>query len=520
MLLGIRAFLSKYSFVLLTVVVGLITTIWLAYAQHRATDFQRTEQFKIAAIDRISVIRQAIQNTITVSHSVAALFQASDNVNRSEFAAFTAHILKEYPYIEALEWAPRVESSERKLYEKFVQESVPGFSFRDISSNSQLIPAGERETYYPILYIEPIADYTARIFGVDFMTQPVRRKAMENAIVSNKTSATSRLTLLSSEQPGVLFFSPVAKAKGMEGFVVSAVPLHTLVAEAITPLNKEGVNIIAYDVTGANEKPEQLFIHASRLKKASDAEVMRIFNSNAMRVETTINVAERKWKITVVPSEGFFIINYQDMKVIILTGFLFTAMLAYYMVTRIQENFRIRDIVTLRTSELEQIARYDHLTELANRRLFLELLEQALARSERAKNKVGILYIDLNDFKPVNDKLGHAAGDALLKAFGERINKELRNHDTMARLGGDEFAILADNIQGAADCEVLLARLLAVIHNPYIIMGNEVKVGASIGIAIYPDSAKTLDDFIAAADSAMYEAKQDKTKPYVFYKAG
>lgn len=519
MLLLSRTTAIHYGFVALTAVVGLVVTLWLAYTQHQATEIKLSEQFKIAANDRINVISHAIQNTTTVSHSVASFFQASDQVSRNEFSTFTSHILEEYSYIEALEWAPRVIGNQRKIYETIAREAVPDFSFRDIGPNNQLAPAKMRDTYYPILYIEPFADYTARVFGVDFMTQPVRRQAMERAISTNQTSATSPVTLLSSGQAGILFFSPVMKNNGLEGFVVSAVPFQTLVTEAIEPLNKEGVNIIAYDVTPTDEKPQLLFLHASRLTKATNEDVIKIFHSDVMRVQTTMDVAGRKWQVTVVPSKGFFATTNQNSIILILPGIVFTTMLVYYMITRIQENVRIKDIVKIRTQELEQLARYDQLTGLANRRLFLELLKQALARADRSKTKVGVMYIDLNDFKPVNDKCGHAVGDALLKAFGERFQKELRVYDTMARLGGDEFAILLDNIQDAVNCETLLNRLLAVINDPYMILGHEVNVGASIGIAVYPDHAHTLDNFIAAADSAMYAAKKDKSKPYIFFKA-
>ena len=131
--------------------------------------------------------------------------------------------------------------------------------------------------------------------------------------------------------------------------------------------------------------------------------------------------------------------------------------------------------------------------------------------------KLAVVYIDLNDFKPVNDQLGHAAGDSILKTVGERIGPVLRDYDTLARLGGDEFAILVDNVRERRDCDILLARVIPVLNATISIGDNIVQISGSVGVALCPDDANTLDSVIAAADSAMYVAKQDKSRPYVYY---
>jgi diguanylate cyclase (GGDEF)-like protein len=516
-LLHLRKTFLEYIFVVITVLVALLITAWAAASRHEAAKLKLAQTFQIAASDRINVINRTLQNNIAVTHSIVSFFNASDTVSRSEFSIFSAQILKEYPYIEALEWAPRIQAGQRGFYEALGRESVPGFMFKDFASNDAFTLSEARDLYYPVFYIAPISDSTMRVFGVDFMTNPVRRQAMEAAISTRSSAMTAKVQLVSSHQPGVLFFSPVFKNNELQGFVIAAVPLEEMVAAAIEPLNKEGVNIIAHDVTDFTAPNEPLFIHASRLKPASNEEVMSTYNAGGIRREAVITVANRQWRITIVPSEGYFEVPRGTSSTVLLIGVLFTIAVGYFMLVHIRENIRITGIVRERTKELEQLARYDALTGLANRRLFMDLLRQALARASRSRSKVGVIYIDLNDFKPINDKLGHAAGDALLQEFGSRLGKTLREYDTLARLGGDEFAILADRIHTPSDYKAPLTRLLEAMGKPYTIFGNEVTVSASIGLALYPDHGTTLDDVLAAADSAMYEAKKDKGRPYVIY---
>ena len=167
--------------------------------------------------------------------------------------------------------------------------------------------------------------------------------------------------------------------------------------------------------------------------------------------------------------------------------------------------------------QLEQKALYDELTHLANRGHFIELLKNAIARASRNNTKVGIIFMDLNDFKPINDSHGHAVGDRVLQEFAIRLKNELREYDTVARFGGDEFAIIVDNIIDAGQCMIVTERLLRRLQAHYVIGKKKYAITASIGIAVYPDDAANLDELIVAADSAMYEAKRDKTKPYIFY---
>jgi diguanylate cyclase (GGDEF)-like protein/PAS domain S-box-containing protein len=170
--------------------------------------------------------------------------------------------------------------------------------------------------------------------------------------------------------------------------------------------------------------------------------------------------------------------------------------------------FNARDI-SERVRLEEQLTRqafHDGLTGMANRALFRDRLDQALARSERSLGVLAVLLVDLDGFKQVNDSLGHDAGDQLLKVVAERFESELRPSDTLARLGGDEFAVLIDGAH-EAQASAVARRLLGALGEPVWIAGRELSVGASIGVALHPGGAALSEDLLRHADVAMYAAK-------------
>ena len=171
--------------------------------------------------------------------------------------------------------------------------------------------------------------------------------------------------------------------------------------------------------------------------------------------------------------------------------------------------FNARDI-SERVRLEEQLTRqafHDGLTGMANRALFRDRLDQALARSARSLGVLAVLLVDLDGFKQVNDSLGHDAGDHLLKVVAERFESELRPSDTLARLGGDEFAVLIDGAHESQASSVA-RRLLSSLAEPVWIAGRELSVGASIGVTLHPGGTARSEDLLRHADVAMYAAKE------------
>lgn len=161
----------------------------------------------------------------------------------------------------------------------------------------------------------------------------------------------------------------------------------------------------------------------------------------------------------------------------------------------------------LAEAKLQRLALTDELTGLPNRRAFLEQLTQNLALAGREELILAVLFIDLDGFKAVNDRLGHAAGDLLLQEVSKRLRSRIREADTLARLGGDEFTIMLTGLQAARDAEAVAGKLLGVLSERIMIESHEVSIGASIGICLCPRDGVDAELLMKNADSAMYEAK-------------
>lgn len=170
---------------------------------------------------------------------------------------------------------------------------------------------------------------------------------------------------------------------------------------------------------------------------------------------------------------------------------------------------------------MEEAVRYhayhDFLTGLPNRTLFMEHLNCALAQARRLHAKTGVLFLDLDRFKNVNDSLGHTAGDQLLKEVAERLKLCMRESDTVARIGGDEYTVLLTHISHADDASKIAKKIMAALQRPYIINNHELRVTASIGISTCPEDGETAEALLKHADIAMYHAKEQGRNNYQFY---
>jgi len=181
----------------------------------------------------------------------------------------------------------------------------------------------------------------------------------------------------------------------------------------------------------------------------------------------------------------------------------------------------IRDLTARKEAEarIAHLALHDSLTELPNRRFFMELAHKAISQAERSGNRFALLALDLDDFKLVNDEHGHAGGDQLIRIAAQRVAATVRDSDVPARFGGDEFAVLQIGASQPSEAIALAERLLEALRAPVKLDYGEVTSTASVGIAIYPDDGATAEDLLRSADTAMYRAKADGKAMSCFFEA-
>ena len=168
-------------------------------------------------------------------------------------------------------------------------------------------------------------------------------------------------------------------------------------------------------------------------------------------------------------------------------------------------------------AQLQQAAHYDHLTKLPNRFLFNLQAEQAIARANRTKDLLSIFFIDLDNFKNLNDQLGHDAGDEVLRRVSKRMSSNIRREDSLARIGGDEFVLLVESAKTHRELMIIAEKLVQTLAPPFCVQGQNWKIGASIGISSFPKDGLTLEKLIRNADKAMYTAKSSSSCKIKFY---
>jgi diguanylate cyclase (GGDEF)-like protein/PAS domain S-box-containing protein len=170
----------------------------------------------------------------------------------------------------------------------------------------------------------------------------------------------------------------------------------------------------------------------------------------------------------------------------------------------------VRDITERKRidEQIRTMAHFDAVTSLPNRNLLSDRLEEAIKRSHRGHHKIALLYVDLNKFKPINDELGHDAGDMALRSVAEKMKEGVRESDTVSRVGGDEFVVLLENVSGLDVVETIAKKLLEKISEPIRFSSGERSLGAAMGVALHPEHGDSREELMLSADQAMYVAKE------------
>ena len=181
------------------------------------------------------------------------------------------------------------------------------------------------------------------------------------------------------------------------------------------------------------------------------------------------------------------------------------------------ENARLYEHRKIMEEQMRHMAHHDALTGLSNRRLFMNIARVELAQARRNDRKAGILFLDLDRFKEINDTLGHEAGDELLKEVAGRLKGVMRESDTISRVGGDEFNILLADITHTEAIATICRKIMESFRAPYIVAGHDLQVSPSIGISVFPDDGENMEALLRYADIALYYAKEHGRNNYQFY---
>lgn len=501
-------FIAIFS-IMLTTVVFVVVRGW--EREHVQAEFERASE------DRILALSRGIELSINEIEALGALFDSSEVVERKEFALFAGKQLPKSPYIQALEWIPRVADRERAEYEERARrDGLAGFQITERKTQGVMVRADRREEYFPVYFVEPYEGNETAV-GFDLASDATRLEALNRSRDSGSVVATARITLVqeTGEQFGFLIFRPVYsngtlpgtvddRRRNLAGFALGVLRVGDLVKKSLSYLEPQDIDIYIFDDSAPEDK-RFLFSHPPR-NHGFDTELPAEHDLRAgMHYARKIDVADRKWLVLCKPSAGHVSAGTAWQPWGVLGGGIFlTVLLTAYIGLVLDRTEQARR----HAKEIEHRANYDTLTGLSNKHLLKDKLWNALTRMKHDREfRFALLHLDLDRFKVINDSLGHAIGDKLLISVSQRLTACTREVDTVARLGGDEFAILLDGIKREKDATFVANRIQNVLFAPFVLDGHETFTSASIGIAFGSDSYNRPEEILRDADTAMYRAK-------------
>ena len=536
-----RSQLRRYWPAALAALIG-IAASWAAFQHLRRS---AEDKFEAELTAQAETRGRGLQDILSRYEGTMQGFAASfpyAQINRENFRAYAHNVSLASNLVgsglQNLSWLPRVHDADRARFEAAARsEGLSGYRIVEPAPDGTLETAAKRATYYPILYVDPAE--AAFPLGLDVRSGGARAAAANRALEKGTPSATAPIHFFAGGR-GCVVYVPVFKS------AASAVPTHTeddhpvgilafrlfisptidAIVETLEPM-PQGLDMYVLD-DGAPPGDRMIYFRPGRrtdvqpqLPDEADALAEPFFGSS-------FNFAGRDWTVIVRPTAELSArtlarAGWYELAL----GLALTTLLIAYLVGSVSRAERLRVLnASLQQEILEReraerktvhLARHDFLTDLPNRMLFRKRLKQEIGRVKRGDASFAVFFLDLDEFKDINDTLGHQIGDQLLVAIAERLKQGVRETDTVARLGGDEFAVIQTGIRDPADAAILAAKLIEVLGAPFHLDGHEVHTTISIGTAIYTPDVADEQTLLTQADLAMYKAKTLGGGRYCFY---
>jgi len=445
------------------ILVTMLGATWLVWDHEREiTQKQLRAQFDFALRDTVSRVEQRVAAYEQLLRGVQALFATTSLTGREALRRYvdTVQLDANFSGIQAIGVIQQVPAAQRSAH----MAQMRRLGFADYAIH----PAGDRDLYAPIIQREPYVGRNRAPLGFDPWFDPVRREAMERA-------RDSGLAAIMSDFMASLYGKPVP-----------------------------GLAFAIHD--GADPTESALMYRAGD----TAAKPLPAANSGLSAREYMV-VAGHSWTLVLQAQEPFAAHFGRDSSAVIaVTGIglsLSMALLAWFMVTGRARALRL---AARMTEELRHMAQHDQLTGLPNRVLFSDRFEQQLAQARRHGGRFALFFLDIDDFKPINDQYGHGVGDLLLQQVAQRLQEAIRASDTVGRIGGDEFVVLMPELVGPDTAPALADKIRQAVRRPFRVDGHELAISCSLGVAIYPDDGTDETSLTRSADEAMYRAKKTR----------
>ena len=502
------AALSLLPWLILAVTLGVT---WFAWEHERQVSRKALRsQFDFALRETVSRIEQRVTGYEQMLRGVQSLFATTRFGNRAALRDYVETLQLDANFsgvqvIGVVDWVPAQQKAGH-----LAAMRTAGFTDYVIE------PDGLREGYAPIVQREPYLGKNRAPLGSDVWPDPVRRLAIEKARDSGMAAISGKVRLKMDGEadapPGFVMYLPVyaqglphdsvdQRRASLIGWVYAAFRMNDFMA-SLYGSQPPGLALAVYDGTETND--------SSLLYRAEgSAAIGEPSHRAAVSANEYMVVAGHNWTLSLSTQEAFEGRYGRGMEIVVAgSGIVLSLLLALLTWLMVSGRNRALRLAESMTEELRHMAQHDPLTDLPNRALFNDRLNRELARAKRQHGRFAMAFIDLDHFKPINDRFGHDVGDQVLRRFASQLQRCVRAADTVGRIGGDEFVVLLAELSDADPVLALAEKLHQALHQPFVVDGHELSISCSIGVAVYPENGADAVALVKGADDAMYRAKE------------
>ena len=451
----------------------------------------------------------------TILKGFSALFAAVGRTDPGQASRYVRQVIERNPQIFALEIVQTVAQGELAGFvEAQRQHGRPDFGVKSFSydADRKWQAPQEKPFYYPIVFMEPMPAGSEDVLGLDVDSVPFLRQAMTASVRTGAPVASHPFRLVESNLAYVVFCPiprPVprggtpAAAAAPDALVVAMVIDAVRLTRPVRSSAFEGATVRVHHRDFRPDDPRgQLLAESGKPRSPLEAALFPAFV-----YEQRLATMGEPFALTVRRQVGWSDLNLGLLTLVAVLTLVSSALLVAYL--RAHQRGRILQIE--QQNRLWELANHDALTGLPNRMLLLDRMTQSLARARRRHGGLAVMFLDLDDFKDVNDSYGHETGDRLLRFVAERLRTAVRTDDTVARISGDEFVVLVEGVQSPQALDALRRKIENKLAQGFEVDGRAIRVQTSTGVATFPDDGDTPDALIKQADLRMYAAKKART---------
>jgi diguanylate cyclase (GGDEF)-like protein len=493
----------------------LLTTLgitWLVWDhEHQQSRQQLRTQFDFALRETVSRIDQRATAYEQMLRGVQGLFSTTDMKNREAVRDYV-HTLQLDANFSGIQTVGVMEHVLADQKEKHVA-AMRRHGFPDYAIH----PEGVRDFYTPIIQREPYVGRNKAPLGQDIWLDPTRRLALEMARDSGQAALTGKVQLVidtdAAVNPSFIMYLPIfergrprdtvaERRTHLAGWVYATFHMNEFMASLYGQQAPE-LTLEIYD--DANPSAAALMYRSDSATRTQPSAA-----GDSLTAKEYLVVAGHTWTLILSARDEFHDRYGRGAESIIaVTGIGLSILLSLLVWFMINGRAHALQLAEGMTEELRHMAQHDSLTGLPNRTLFSDRVQQTLAYAKRHSGHFAMIFLDLDNFKPVNDQYGHAIGDQLLKEVGRRLQDAIRASDTVGRIGGDEFVILMSELSGSEIALGLAEKIRQTIRQSFSLNGHELSISCSLGVAVYPEDGRDEITLTKSADEAMYRAKED-----------